>query len=151
MRLPLAPAALLLLAACGGTIRHSPPPLAASDGIPLGALPRQALGTGECGVFLWIAGPPARLVLMAKSGPPPFAHILLDGATLDLPRLAGADPAQDENARYGDGRVTVSLDLTIAPRKGLAAGAVVQAGSLRIDRVAGDALVVPVSGLVACG
>ena len=142
----------MLLAGCGG----KRPPVAVSavpvaDGVPLGTLQRQTLGAGECGLFLWRPGADGRLVLMAKSGPPPFARIILDGRTLDLPRLAGGDLATDPNARYGDGRITASLDLTLERRDGLSDGAVVRAGSVRIDRTDGDGFSLPVAGLLACG
>ena len=143
---------LSILAGCGGHVAGSPsPPVTVNDGIPLGALPRQALGKGECGLFLWMTGAAPRLVLMAKSGPPPFARLLLDGRLTDLPRIAGGDLAGGANALYGDGRITASLDLTLEARKGLTDGAVVRAGSIRIDRTDGDGFVVPVSGLLACG
>lgn len=144
--------ALLALAGCGGA--HPPATVSTmpvADGIPLGTLQRQSLGEGECGLFLWKAAPSGRLVLMAKSGPPPFARIILDGRQIDLPRLGGGDLAADPNARYGDGRLTVSLDLTLERRAGLSDGAIVRAGSLRIDRTEGDGFTLPVSGLLACG
>ncbi|WP_156678587.1 hypothetical protein [Sphingomonas profundi] len=148
-------AALLLFslaAGCGGrpADRAGPAPSQRPDGIPLGALPRQALGAGECGLFLWKAAPSARLVLMAKSGPPTFARILLDGRPVDLPRLGGGDFASEPTARYGDGRITLSLELSIENRRGLSDGAVV-AGSLGLERTDGDGFVLPVTGLLACG
>lgn len=147
-------ASLTLLAGCGGSgPRPATSALApVADGIPLGALPQQALGKGECGLFLWKTGASARLVLMAKSGPPPFARLLLDGAAIDLPRLDdGGDLAQTPNARYGNGSVTVSIDVVIEPRRGLSDGALIPSGSIRVDRRAGDGFVVPATGLLACG
>ncbi|TVV74264.1 hypothetical protein FOY91_10345 [Sphingomonas solaris] len=144
---------LLASAGCGGGGARPVAAAAVSDGIPLGALPRQALGTGQCGLFLWKPGAGARLVLMAKSGPPPFARLILDGRTLDLPRLGGdapADATADVTPRYGDGQTTAALDLTIEPRRGLSDGAVAH-GSLRIERAGGEGFVVPVSGLLGCG
>ncbi len=141
----------MLLAGCGAS---TPPPIAAvavNDGIPLGALPQQTLGKGECGLFLWKTGPGARLVVVAKSGAAPFARILLDGMLVDLPRIGGGEIGQDPASRFGDGRITAALDLTIEPRRGLSDGAIVSGGSVRIDRSDGDGFVLPVSGLLACG
>jgi hypothetical protein len=145
-----------LLAGCDpAAVRQAPlvPSAAAVAAVPLGALPKQTLAEGECGLFLWIAGTPPRLVLMAKSAAPPFARIMLDNRLIDLPRLGSgpADLAADPNARYGDGRVTAAIDVTLEARQGLRDGGVVTAGSLRIDRTDGDGFVVPVSGLLACG
>lgn len=144
-------ATLLLLAGCaagGPRASVAPPP---ADGIPLGALPRQALGKGQCGLFLWSGGAAARLVLVANSGPPPVARILLDGRVRDLPRIGGApaDALADATASYGDGTVTAALDLAIERREGLSDGAVAR-GTIRVDRAGGDGFAVPVSGLLAC-
>lgn len=152
----IALAAFLVLAGCGAGVTRQAPVVATkavADGIPLGALPRQALAKGECGLFLWLAGGSPRLVLMAKSATPPFARILLDGRLIDLPRLGdgAADFASDPDARYGDGRITAAIDVTLEARRGLSDGGVVTAGSLRIDRTDGDGFVVPISGLLACG
>lgn len=142
------------MAGCSGTLSTRPVPaaVALADAIPLGALPRQALAKGECGLFLWIASQPPRLVLMAKSASPPFARIMLDGRLIDLPRIGAnsADFAGSPSALYGDGRVSAAIEVTLEVRRGLSAGGVVTGGSLRIERTDGDGFAVPVSGLLAC-
>lgn len=153
----LALAALLLLGACAGAhltagIGNAPSPV--PDGLPLGALPKQDLKPGECAIFLWKTGEGARLLLVAWPDPP-RARILLDGKPVDLPRLpaaAGAAPVQgqDPHARYGDGAITLTLDLTIEARAGLTDGAVIPSGSLAFGRQNGESIVVPVRGLLGC-
>ena len=151
--------ALLLIAGCA-TGRHpsaiAPATVsnsASADGLPLGTLPRQDLSPGECGIFLWKAGENARLLLAATANPP-VARIMLDGHIVDLPRIdgkgAGVVSGPDPSARYGDGRITLALDLVIEARRGLTDGAAVPSGVLRLDRADGESIVMPVVGLLAC-
>lgn len=138
-----------LLAGCAAPradVRSAP---SKAEDVPLGALPRQALEKGQCGLFLWRVGAEARLVLAVRSGPPPLARMMLDGRLLDLPRLPDSGPAFDSSARYGDGQVTLALDLVIERREGLSDGAVA-GGSIRIDRSGAESFALPVSGLLAC-
>lgn len=138
----------VLLSGCAG---HRAAPVAtAADDVPLGALPRQTLDKGQCGLFLWRAGAGARLVLVVRSGAHPVARLMLAGGPLDLPRLPDDGSARsDGTARYGDGRVILSLDLTIERREGLSDGAVA-GGSIWVDVVGAEGFVTPVSGLLAC-
>jgi len=151
---------LALVAALGGCAnepeRQRPRPDGISalapvdDGIPLGALPRQTLPPGQCGVFLWKAGPGARLVLTAKAEPA-IARILLSGVQTDLPRTAGGDiGAGQTRTTYSDGSTSVVLDLSVEQRPGLTQGAAIPSGSLRLDIAGGSSFVVPVTGLLAC-
>jgi hypothetical protein len=81
--------------------------------------------------------------------------VLLNGKIVDLPRLPAARGAapirdQDPHARYGDGHVTLTLDLVIEERAGLTKGAFIPSGSLGFERRGGDAVIVPVRGLLGC-
>lgn len=138
----------LLAAGCApaGPARVKAPDLA--DEIPLGALPRQELAKGECGLFLWKVGPSPRLLLMAKADPP-VARVVLGGRMLDLPRVEGAGPGQPVTI-YAAGAVRIALDLAVEERRGLTGGAVIPSGSLRLERTGGETVVIPVSGLLAC-
>lgn len=148
-------ATLLLLAGCAGGGRpaaSSPSPVA--DALPLGALPKQDLKPGECAIFLWKAGQGARLLLAARANPPQ-ARVLLDGKMVDLPRLPPTGAAvpiqgQDPHARYGNGRVTLRLDLVIEERAGLTRGALIPSGSLAFNRQGGEEIIVPVRGMLGC-
>lgn len=148
------PVALLLLTACAA---HGRPERAATtpaidDGIPLKALPRQALGAGECGVYLWKTGAGARLVLSAK-GNPPTARIDLGGRITDLPRVSGSGEGIggiQTLTTYSDGATRVTLELTVERRDGLTQGAAIPGGSMRLDLVDGGSFVLPVAGMLAC-
>lgn len=117
----------------------------------LGALPQQSLPGKGCAAYLWSVAD-RRFVAMA-SAEPAFLRILLDGTTVDLPR-ASASGAGDYglagNAGYAAGEVSVTLDMTVARRADLSAGAAVPSGTLTIARSGQDSLVVPVAGLIGC-
>lgn len=142
-------AALLLLGGCAGGERPAVP-APVGDALPLGALPRQELKAGECAIFLWKTGEGARLLLVAWPDPP-RARVLLEGRQVDLPRLPPEKgDAGDAHARYGDGDITLALDLTIEARAGLTNGALIPSGSLAYGRRGGESIVVPVRGLLGC-
>lgn len=144
----------LALAGCatGPTPRRAAPTGPADDGIPLDALPRQALAPGQCALFIWKAGNEARLVLMARTDPQ-VARISLKGQPLDLARtdapaaLAGATFA---DAHYANGGVKVALAVTLEQRATLQGGAVVTGGTMQLDLPGGESYVMPVAGLLAC-
>lgn len=144
--------AFALLAGCATPVARQGKPVAATDGTPLGTLPRQDLAQGECGLFLWKTGEGARLLLMAKAAPP-FARVTLDGRVVDLPRTATGGVAQDWRepvTSYDNGKIRLTLDLVIEQRPGLSGGAVIPSGSVKVDRVSGESFVLPVSGMLAC-
>lgn len=124
----------------------------ADDGIPLGALPRQALEPGQCALFIWKAGNEARLVLMARTDPQ-VARISLAGRQMDLPRADGVTAASGaifSHAVYDNGAARVTLSVTLEQRSSLQGGAVVTDGTLQLDTATGDSFVMPVAGLLAC-
>lgn len=152
--LTLALAALLPLAGCatGGAPQRKALAGPVHDGIPLDALPRQDLGTGQCALFIWKAGNEARLVLMARTDPQ-VARISLKGRPIDLARSdAPADPsgATFADAHYANGGVKVALAVTLEQRSALQGGAVVTGGILQLDLPGGESFVMPVAGLLAC-
>lgn len=138
--------ALLLALAAPQTI--APP--RSIDGLPLGGLSRQALPAQGCAAYLFTTG--QTKVLAAMAGPAAL-RLALDGATADYARVGagGAEtlglPAQ---ATYRAGAVTATLDMEIARRDDLSAGAMVPVATLRIDRAGQDTVVVPLAGMVGC-
>lgn len=135
---------LLALAAAAAT----PPPA------PLGILPRQQLPTGSCAAFLWQVADAPPLLAMIRVAPTGSLRIMLDGREVELARadapagvaVRGLSPA----ARYASDAVSVTTALVVEERANLANGALIPSGSMTIERASGDAVVVPVSGMLAC-
>lgn len=150
-----------LLAACAGT---APPPVAvtaaapAADpdfGIEIGTLPAQRLTAGACGLFLWSRTSQRRLVFFSESGTSaPIARMMLDGRQSPLTRTAAdgemQGPATVRQSFDAEGR-RIDLEFLVEPRPGLLDGAVVPRGTLSLGDGAGRQMVLPVSGLIACG
>ena len=117
----------------------------------LGALPPQSLPGKGCAAYLWSVAD-RRFVAMA-SADPAFLRVQLDGAALDMPR-AGESGAGDygfaSRTDYVAGDVTATLDMTVARRPDLAAGAAVPGGTLTVAHAGRDSLVVPLAGLIGC-
>jgi hypothetical protein len=136
--------ALLLAAA------QVPAPPRSIDGLPLGGLARQALPAKGCAAYLFSTG--QTKVLAAMAGPASL-RIALDGTAADYAR-ADAGGAEilglPVEGTYRAGAVTATLDMTIARRDDLTAGAMVPAATLRIDREGRDTVIVPLAGLVGC-
>jgi len=118
-------------------------------------LPRQALPTAGCAAYLWTGEAERRLVAMATAGAGRGSlRVSLSGRVLDLSRVAGPDVAAPFGlggaAEYRSADASARLDLDVATRGDLTGGAVVPAGTLTLARGTGDALVLPVVGLVGC-
>lgn len=115
------------------------------------ALPRQQLPAQGCAAYLWSVTD-RRLVAMAVAEPG-TVRIALEGAPTDLRRIGQAGPGGygfgDTNS-YMRGDVTVTLAMTVAARPDLSDGATVPQGTLTVARAGGDALVLPVAGLIGC-
>ncbi len=130
-----------------------PPKVPATiDGLPIGGLPRQAMPTQGCAAYLFSAGKDRVLVAMASAAPGTL-RVALEGSPADYARgtqsgSAGYGFATTTEYRGGD--VSATLDLTIQTRKDLTQGAVVERGTLRIDRPGKDTIVLPVAGLIGC-
>lgn len=142
--------ALLLVVAAATPPAQSPP--ASIDGLPIAGLPRQALPARGCAAYLFSGGKTRTLVAMA-SAESATLRFSLDGTPADYARgmqtgTAGFGFAATTEYRGGD--VTATLDLTVQSRRDLSQGAVVDSGTLRIDRPGKDTIVLPVAGLIGC-
>lgn len=129
-----------------------PRPPASIDGSPLTGLPRQSLPARGCAAYLFSAGK-TRVLAAVANAEAATLRIAMDGKAADLPRgaqtgTAGFGLASTTEYRAGD--TTATLDLIIHPRRDLTQGAVVDSGTLRIDRTGKDTIVVPVAGLIGC-
>lgn len=126
--------------------------LLALQSVPaLQALPRQALPARGCAAYLWSRAD-RRLVALAGADPASL-RIALDGRATDYPRDGQTGAAAfgfAERTTYRSGDVTLTLDIAVAPREDLADGAAVPDGALTVTRAGGDAVVVPVAGLIGC-
>lgn len=120
------------------------------DGLPIGGIGKQSLPARGCAAYLFTTGQTRVLAAMAE---PTRLRLALDGTSADYARdgEGGAEtlglPAE---ARYRSGDIVATLDMTIAQRNDLSAGAMVPVASLRIERAGRDTLVVPLAGLVGC-
>ena len=122
------------------------------DGLPIAALARQSMPTEGCAAYLFNAGKTRVLVAMANATPGTL-RLALDGKVADYARgtqtgSIGFGFATTTEYRGGD--VTATIDLTVQTRKDLTQGAVVERGTLRIDRPGQDTIVLPVAGLIGC-
>ena len=116
-----------------------------------GPLPRQSLPAKGCAAYLWSAGD-RRFVAMA-SAEPATLRIVVDGKVVDIARASETgtgDYGFAASTAYAGGDLTATLDLTIARRADLSAGAAVPSGALTIARAGQDSVVVPVAGLIGC-
>ena len=127
-------------------------PRAVIDGLPIGALPTQALPASGCAAFLWTASGTRALVAMASADPARL-RLSIGGTVTDLPRTEQHDAGGFGFAgvtQYQAGDVTAVLTMAIETRGDLKDGAAVPEATLRIDRTGQDSVVVPVAGLVGC-
>lgn len=150
-----APALLCLLLLAGGCSSARDAPAAApraDPSIPLGELPPQKLGEGQCALFLWSRSEPPRRVFMALNTPA-LARVRIGGRTVDLPRTSFEGDAAfghyPEQTFAGED-VTLSMQVEIEARGALVGGAVAPTGTLTFDDRSGQSVVLPVAGLVAC-
>ena len=128
------------------------PPAASIDGLPIGAIPTQALPATGCAAFLWTASGSRALVAMATAEPAQL-RVSIGGKLTDLPRTEQHDAGGFGFAgvtHYQAGDVTAILTMSIVTRGDLKDGASVPEATMRIDRVGQDSVVVPVAGLVGC-
>ncbi|MDR6787042.1 hypothetical protein J2Y58_000380 [Sphingomonas sp. BE138] len=127
-------------------------PATGIDGLPIGALPPQALPARGCAAYLFSTGTTRVLAAMATADPATL-RIMIDGRTLDLARTGATGTAplgfNAENV-YRGGDVVATVQMTIELRQNLTAGAAVPSATLRLDREGSDTLVVPLAGLVGC-
>jgi len=147
--------AILPALLAGATPAQNPPP-ATIDGLPIGAIPTQAMPARGCAAFLWTASGTRALVAMAGADPAQL-RLSLGGALTDLARTEQQDPGgfgfagtTQYRGQYQGGEVTAVLTMSIVTRGDLKDGAAVPEATLRIDQAGKDSIVVPVAGLIGC-
>ncbi len=127
-------------------------PSSTIDGLPIGAIAKQALPAKGCAAYLWNVAGTRSLVAMASAEPAQL-RLAIDGATKDYARSSQSGPGGFGFAgvtEYRGGDVTATLDMTITTRGDIAQGASVMPATLRIDRPGRDTVVVAVGGLIGC-
>ncbi|MEH3104289.1 MAG: hypothetical protein PGN12_10325 [Sphingomonas phyllosphaerae] len=127
-------------------------PASGIDGLPIGALPQQALPARGCAAYLFSTGTTRVLAAMATADPATL-RISIDGKVIDLPRTGATGAAtlglNAENV-YRSGDIVATMQMTVEMRQNLTAGAAVPVATLRLDREGRDTLVVPLAGLIGC-
>lgn len=135
-------AALLLLLAAD--------PVASIDGLPIGALPRQALPEKGCAAYLFTGGTTRAFAAMVA---PESLRLAIEGKVIDLPRTTQDGPVAhglSRDTEYRSGDVAATLSLTIVDRPDLTQGAAVESALLTLERAGRDVVAVPLAGLVGC-
>ena len=130
----------------------TPAPAANPGPGPLGAIGKQRLPAKGCAAYLWSMDAARQLVAMATADPAQI-RLTVDGKTTDY-----AMATQSAAIGFGFGGVTVyrggdvtaTLDMAVAVRADISAGATVTSATLRIDRPGRDTVVMPVGGLIGC-
>ena len=130
----------------------TPAPAANPGPGPLGAIGKQKLPAKGCAAYLWSMDAARQLVAMASADPAQI-RLTVDGKTTDY-----AMATQSAAIGFGFGGVTVyrggdvtaTLDMAVAVRADISAGATVTSATLRIDRPGRDTVVMPVGGLIGC-
>lgn len=125
---------------------------AAKDGTPdVGTLAPRKLAAGECGMFLWARTADRNLVFFNTRGG--AGQMVLGGREVKVER-ASADGAevlgQFENQTFKYDRLSIELRIQFEHRPGLARGAIIPQGALRLKRDDGWEYILPVGGLVGC-
>ena len=119
---------------------------------PLGAIGKQKLPAKGCAAYLWSMDAGRQLVAMATADPAQI-RLAVDGKTTDY-AMATQSPAIGFGfggiTQYRGGDVTATLDMAVAVRADISAGATVTSATLRIDRPGRDTVVMPVGGLIGC-
>lgn len=158
MRVLAAAASALILSACAASGSGVLDALGgrstggAVTGLPLGEAPALRLSSGQCALALWTRTEPAVRIAIAVSQPAEL-HINLDGRDLTLVRTASdGEPVfgHTPNQTWSGDGVTVAMTATVAPRDGMVGGAVARDAMLVLTDRAGQELVIPAAGLVAC-
>jgi len=121
-------------------------------GLPLDVLAKQNLPATGCAAYLW-TGSDQRVLVAMVAADPAHLRVSLDGAIVDLPRVAqrgGASFGLNDSTDYAAPGIRATLDLSIETRGDLVKGAAIPDGALRLDRDGKDGVVVPITGLVGC-
>lgn len=151
--------AVFALNACASGVTPAPTTSPASktgasashDGREIGTLGPRKLAAGECGMFLWSKGSDRNLVFFNARGG--AGHMVLGGREVEVARAA-ADGAeilgQFENQTFKYEGLSIVLQIQFERRPGLARGAIIPQGALRLKRDDGWEYILPVGGLVGC-
>ena len=130
----------------------TPAPTATPGPGPLGAIGTQKLPAKGCAAYLWSVDAGRQLVAMATADPAQI-RLAIDGKANDY-AMTTQSPAIGFGfggvTQYRGGDVTATLDMAVAVRADISAGATVTSATLRIDRPGRDTVVMPVGGLVGC-
>lgn len=124
--------------------------IASASLLPLAELPPQTLAPNSCAMFLWERASQQR-VLMAVAQPPVIR--INSGGVRDLARRdASGTPVMGfaPRASYADARLTITLNLDIAPNPAAVGGAAIRQGVMTVTGPDGAAIVTPVAGLIGC-
>lgn len=119
---------------------------------PLGAIGAQKLPAKGCAAYLWSMDAGRQLVAMATADPAQV-RLAIDGKASDY-AMTTQSPAIGFGfggvTQYRGSDVTATLDMAVAVRADISAGATVTSATLRIDRPGRDTIVMPVGGLIGC-
>lgn len=119
---------------------------------PLGAIGTQKLPAKGCAAYLWSMDAGRQLVAMATADPAQV-RLAIDGKASDY-AMTTQSPAIGFGfggvTQYRGSDVTATLDMAVAVRADISAGATVTSATLRIDRPGRDTIVMPVGGLIGC-
>jgi len=143
-----------------GNAASAPPPARTApeptiddpDGFDLSALPPKDLGAGECGLFLFTANPSPRFVFFSNDSRG-FAEMIINGEALVLQRMStGGSPFSQSftEQAFRDGVRGIDVALTLNPGDPMTGGHEVASGAMRLTKVDGWSMVIPVSGATAC-
>lgn len=142
----------LVLQAAAPPLPPSPEVSLSIDGLPIGAIGKQAMPAKGCAAYLWtVAGTP-QMVAMAGADPAQL-RIAVDGVAKDYARSSQSGAGGFGFAgvtEYRGGDVTATVDMTITTRGDMTQGATVAPATLRIERPGHDIVVIPVGGLIGC-
>lgn len=125
---------------------------ASIDGLPIGALPPQALPASGCAAYLFTTGATRAFAAMVSTAPGALT-LAPNGAPTALAQTAASGSTGrgfPANATFASGGVSATLALTVIDRADITDGAAVPDATLTLDRAGQDSVVVPLAGLVAC-
>ncbi len=122
------------------------------DGLPLGGLPPQSLPARGCAAYLFSTGKTRALVAVAGAEPGSL-RLSMGSRTIDLARsnqTGSAGYGFALTTDYAAEQISARLDLEIQTRRDLTQGAIVDRGTLRVDRPGEDSIILPLAGLIGC-
>jgi len=152
-------AAAWLLSACAISPSSAVAPIGPTslpDGsareLQLGTLAPRKLASGECGMFLWAKTSERNLVFFNARGG--SGHMVLGGREIEVVRGSAEGQeilGQYETQIFRHQDISIEIQIQFERRPGLARGAIIPQGALRLKRDDGWESIIPVGGLVGCG